>query len=163
MTSQVSKQFPLSALHRPSYCELLLYSSSPVSAPEDGPTMERKLDGATGSIPGHNTSTAFDDHSLLPNGNSKNNVTGLLQDARAEITICQSNLIVPINTYGLAWKDRTLRPHRDLSWSPCIIRLAKRVPKLPRSGKPDRAEFSKVTERLAPSGLISRVDLVRGG
>ncbi|CAG8101627.1 unnamed protein product, partial [Penicillium salamii] len=43
----VSKQFPLSALLRPSYCDLLLHSSSPVSAPGDEPTTELKHNGAT--------------------------------------------------------------------------------------------------------------------
>ena len=60
--------------------------------------------------------------------------------------------IVPLK-YGLVWKHRTLRTRRDLSWSPCIIRLAKYIPKLPRSEKPDRAGFSKATELLAPNGL----------
>jgi hypothetical protein len=61
--------------------------------------------------------------------------------------------IVPLSKYGLVWQHRTLRARRDLSWSPCIIRLAKYIPKLPRSEKPDRAGCSKATELLAPSGL----------
>ncbi|CRL27373.1 unnamed protein product [Penicillium camemberti] len=61
----VSKQFPLSALYLPLYCDLLLHSSSLVSALSDEPTTESKHNGAitekgliTGAIRGSYTSTA---------------------------------------------------------------------------------------------------------
>ncbi|CAG8932476.1 unnamed protein product [Penicillium nalgiovense] len=89
----VSRQFPLSALHRPSYCDLLLYSSSPVSAPGDEPRTELKHNGATtevdsitGAIRGSYTSTGFDNHSHFPIGDSKNNITGLLQNVTTRVT-----------------------------------------------------------------------------
>ncbi|CAG8362585.1 unnamed protein product, partial [Penicillium salamii] len=90
----VSKQFPLSALNRPSYCDLLLHSSSPVSAPGDEPTTEPKHNGAitekdsiTGAIRGSYTSTGSDDHSLFPIENSKNNTTDLLQNVTTGATL----------------------------------------------------------------------------
>ncbi|KZN87702.1 hypothetical protein EN45_062630 [Penicillium chrysogenum] len=89
----VSKQFPLSALNRPSYCDLLLHSSSPVSAPGDEPRTEFKHNGAitekdsiTGAIRGPYTSTGSDDHSLFPIENSKNNTTDLLQNVTTRAT-----------------------------------------------------------------------------
>jgi hypothetical protein len=89
----VSKQFPLSALNRPSYCDLLLHSSSPVSAPGDEPRTELKHNGATtevdsitGAIRGSYTSTGFDDHSHFPIGDSKNNITGLPQNVTTRAT-----------------------------------------------------------------------------
>ncbi|CAG8127594.1 unnamed protein product, partial [Penicillium nalgiovense] len=88
----VSKQFPLSALHRPSYCDLLLYSSSPVSSPDNEATTKLKHNGAitevdsiTGAIGGSYTSTSFDDHGLFPIGDSKNNITGLLRNVTTRV------------------------------------------------------------------------------
>ncbi|CAG8118425.1 unnamed protein product [Penicillium nalgiovense] len=89
----VSKQFPLSALNRPSYCDLLLHPSSPVSAPGDEPTTAPKhnaaiteKDSITGAIRGSYTSTGFDDHSHFPIGDSKNNITGLPQNVTTRAT-----------------------------------------------------------------------------
>ncbi|KAJ5473946.1 hypothetical protein N7475_003512 [Penicillium sp. IBT 31633x] len=89
----VSKQCPLSALHRPSYCDLPLYSSSPVSNPGDEPRTELKHNGATteidsitGAIRGSYTSTGFDDHGLFPIGVSKHSITGLLQNVTTHVT-----------------------------------------------------------------------------
>lgn len=83
----VSKQFPLSALYLPLYCDLLLHSSSLVSALSDEPTTESKHNGAitekgliTGAIRGSYTSTGSYDHNLFSIENSKNNITGLLQN-----------------------------------------------------------------------------------
>ncbi|KAF2996977.1 hypothetical protein E8E15_000010, partial [Penicillium rubens] len=64
----------------------------PVSAPGDEPRTELKHNGATtevdsitGAIRGSYTSTGFDDHSLFPIGDSKNNITGLLQNVTTRV------------------------------------------------------------------------------
>ncbi|CAG8681532.1 unnamed protein product, partial [Penicillium salamii] len=121
----VSKQFPLSALNRPSYCDLLLHSSSPVSAPGDEPTTEPKHNGAitekdsiTGAIRGSYTSTGSDDHSLFPIENSKNNTTDLLQNVTTRATF----LPFAFNRTSQVWASLET-PHSEDSSGPFVESL----------------------------------------
>ncbi|CRL31476.1 unnamed protein product [Penicillium camemberti] len=121
----VSKQFPLSALHRPLYCDLLLHSSSPVSAPVDEPTTEPKHNGAitekdsiTGAIRGSYTSTGSDDHSLFPIENSKNNTTDLLQNVTTRATF----LPFAFNRTSQVWASLET-PHSEDSSGPFVESL----------------------------------------
>ncbi|CAG8278127.1 unnamed protein product [Penicillium salamii] len=157
----VSKQFPLSALNRPSYCDLLLHSSSPVSAPGDEPTTEPKHNGAitekdsiTGAIRGSYTSTGSDHHSLFPIENSKNNTTDLLQNVTTRATFSP----FAFNRTSQVWASLET-PHSEDSSGPFVESLyhstSQYIPKLPRSEEPDRAGFSKATEVLAPNGTAA--------
>ncbi|CAP74127.1 hypothetical protein PCH_Pc35g00010, partial [Penicillium rubens Wisconsin 54-1255] len=121
----VSRQFPLSALHRPSYCDLLLYSSSPVSAPGDEPRTELKHNGAitekdsiTGTIRGSYTSTGSDDHSLFPIENSKNNTTDLLQNVTTRATFSP----FAFNRTSQVWASLET-PHSEDSSGPFVESL----------------------------------------
>ncbi|KZN87894.1 hypothetical protein EN45_064550 [Penicillium chrysogenum] len=121
----VSKQFPLSALHRPSYCDLLLHSSSPVSAPGDEPTTEPKHNGAitekdsiSGAIRGSYTSTGPDDHSLFPIENSKNNTTDLLQNVTTRATFSP----FAFNRTSQVWASLET-PHSEDSSGPFVESL----------------------------------------
>lgn len=89
----VLKQFPLSALNRPLYCDLLLHSSSPVSVPSNKPMTEPKYnrvitkkDSISGTIRGSYTSTGSNNHSLFPIKNLKNKTTDLLQNVTIRAT-----------------------------------------------------------------------------
>ncbi|CAG8888916.1 unnamed protein product [Penicillium nalgiovense] len=121
----VSKQFPLSALNRPSYCDLLLHSSSPVSAPGDEPTTEPKHNGAitekdsiTGAIRGSYTSTGSDHHSLFPIENSKNNTTDLLQNVTTRATFSP----FAFNRTSQVWASLET-PHSEDSSGPFVESL----------------------------------------
>ncbi|CAG8923330.1 unnamed protein product [Penicillium nalgiovense] len=121
----VSKQFPLSALNRPSYCDLLLHSSSPVSAPGDEPTTEPKHNGAitekdsiSGAIRGSYTSTGSDDHSLFPIENSKNNTTDLLQNVTTRATFSP----FAFNRTSQVWASLET-PHSEDSSGPFVESL----------------------------------------
>ncbi|CAG8892850.1 unnamed protein product [Penicillium nalgiovense] len=121
----VSKQFPLSALNRPSYCDLLLHFSSPVSAPGDEPTTEPKHNGAitekdsiTGAIRGSYTSTGSDDHGLFPIENSKNNTTDLLQNVTTGATFSP----FAFNRTSQVWASLET-PHSEDSSGPFVESL----------------------------------------